>query len=272
MSFTTKFPRFLLAVATLWQRELVRFFRQKGRVVGALGTPLVFWILIGSGFGRSFRMPGSGQTEEINYLEYFFPGTVILIVLFTAIFSTISLIEDRREGFLLSVLVAPVSRPTIVLGKVLGGTTLAFLQGLVFVLLAPLVGIPLGGRQALMVLGILFLIAFALTGLGFSIAWQSESTQGFHAIMNLVLIPMWLLSGALFPITGASPWIRWVMKLNPLTYGMAALRHILYAGNPSATVDLPSLPLSVAVTSCFALLTLLAAFTLASRKTNPGSP
>lgn len=272
MSFTTKFPRFLLAVATLWQRELVRFFRQKGRVVGALGTPLVFWILIGSGFGKSFRMPVSGQTKEINYLEYFFPGTVILIVLFTAIFSTISLIEDRREGFLLSVLVAPVSRPTIVLGKVLGGTTLAFLQGLVFVLLAPLVGIPLGGRQALMVLGILFLIAFALTGLGFSIAWQSESTQGFHAIMNLVLIPMWLLSGALFPITGASPWIRWVMKLNPLTYGMAALRHILYAGNPSATVDLPSLPLSVAVTSCFALLTLLAAFTLASRKTNPGSP
>ena len=119
MSFTTQFSGFLLAVATLWHRELVRFYRQRGRVVGALGTPLVFWILIGSGFGRSFRMPGSGQTEEINYLEYFFPGTVILIVLFTAIFSTISLIEDRREGFLLSVLVAPVSRPTIVLGSFL---------------------------------------------------------------------------------------------------------------------------------------------------------
>ena len=126
-------------------------------------------------------------------------------------------------------------------------------------------------RQAILLLGVLFLIAFALTGLGFSIAWQSESTQGFHAIMNLVLIPMWMLSGALFPITGASWWIRWVMKLNPLTYGMAALRHILYAGNPSVAVELPSLPLSVAVTSCFALLTLFASFTLASRKTNPGS-
>ena len=271
MTFGTQSVGFLLPVATLWHRELVRFYRQRGRVVGALGTPLVFWFLIGSGFGKSFRMPGAGQNEEINYLEYFFPGTVILIVLFTAIFSTISLIEDRREGFLLSVLVAPVSRSSIVLGKVLGGTTLAFLQGLGFVLLAPLVGIPLGGLQAVMLLGVLFLIAFALTGLGFSIAWVSESTQGFHAIMNLVLIPMWLLSGALFPITGASTWVRWVMKLNPLTYGMAALRRILYMGNPSAADGLPSLSLSVILTACFVLITLFAAFRVASRKTTPGS-
>ena len=97
MTFGTQSAGFFLPVATLWHRELVRFYRQKGRVVGALGTPLVFWFLIGSGFGKSFRMPVEGQNEEINYLEYFFPGTVILIVLFTAIFSTISLIEDRRD-------------------------------------------------------------------------------------------------------------------------------------------------------------------------------
>lgn len=259
---------FLLAITTLWKRELVRFFRQKGRVVGALGTPVGFWILIGSGFGKSFRMPISTHANEINYLEYFFPGTVTLIILFTSIFSTISLIEDRREGFLLSVLVAPVSRPTIVIGKILGGTTLAFFQALIFVLLAPLVGIPLNGNQLASILGVLFLIAFALTALGFTIAWKSESTQGFHAVMNLVLFPMWLLSGALFPITGASTWLGWIMKLNPLTYGMSSLRHILYTGNPTLSEGLPPLSQSILITSLFGIIALIVAFILSSRKTN----
>src|SRR5262245_36006590 len=117
----------LLPVLTLWQREVVRFLRQRSRVIGALGSPLVFWLLLGSGFGSSFR-PSSGQLNA-GYLEYFFPGTVLMILLFTSIFSNISVIEERREGFLLSVLVAPVSRLSLVLGKILGVTTLALLQG-----------------------------------------------------------------------------------------------------------------------------------------------
>src|SRR5512147_1213291 len=126
----------LLATYTLWLREIVRFYRDRSRVLGALASPLVFWFLIGSGLGRSFR-GGPAQPLPGGYLEYFYPGTLALILLFTAIFSTISLIEDRQAGFLQGVLVAPVPRSAIVLGKILGGTTLAALQGGVFLLLAP---------------------------------------------------------------------------------------------------------------------------------------
>src|SRR3954451_3530679 len=125
---------------SLAHRELVRFLRQRHRIIGALATPLVFWLLIGGGMNRSFNADVPGGD---NYLRYFFPGTVLMILLFTAIFSTISVIEDRREGFLQGVLVAPVSRMSIVLGKILGGTVLAFGQGLVLLLLAPLVGVKL---------------------------------------------------------------------------------------------------------------------------------
>src|ERR1700687_1935031 len=134
---------FFLAAYTLWQRELVRFIRQRSRVVGALAPPILFWFLIGSGLGASFRLPGLPAASEagVSFMQYFFPGTVTLIVLFTALFSTISIIEDRHEGFLQSVLVAPLSRQSLVLGKIAGGTTLAFGQGLIFLCFAPLVGI-----------------------------------------------------------------------------------------------------------------------------------
>src|SRR5205809_4539523 len=125
---------------SLCHRELIRFLRQRHRIVGALATPIVFWLLVGAGMNRSFKSDAPGGE---NYLHYFFPGTVLMILLFTAIFSTISVIEDRREGFLQGVLVAPVSRMSIVLGKVLGGTFLAFGQGVIFLALAPLIGIKL---------------------------------------------------------------------------------------------------------------------------------
>ena len=125
----------LLPALSLAQRELVRFIRQPNRVIGALATPIVFWLLIGAGMGHSFS--GGGVTGDRGYMEYFFPGTIVMILLFTAIFSTISIIEDRREGFLQSVLVAPVPRMSIVLGKTLGGTVLATLQATLFLLLAP---------------------------------------------------------------------------------------------------------------------------------------
>src|SRR5579863_7714784 len=139
----------LLPAFTLWWREIVRFYRQKTRVVGVLASPLVFWLVIGSGFGTSFRS-GGGPSQQ-NYLEYFYPGTLILIVLFTSIFTMMSVIDDRKEGFLLSVLVAPVSRTAIVLGKVLGGTTLAAVQGLIFLIFAPFAGVHLDALQVLLV-------------------------------------------------------------------------------------------------------------------------
>jgi ABC-2 type transport system permease protein len=245
----------LLASWTLWTREIVRFLRQRSRIIGALGSPILFWLLIGSGFGRSVRAdhPLTG-----GYLEFFYPGTLALIVLFTAIFSTISVIEDRQEGFLQGVLVAPVSRLAIVGGKVFGSATLAVGQACIFLVLAPMTFGALGPGRLAAVLVVLVVLAIALSGLGFLIAWQLDSTQGFHAIMNVFLIPMWMLSGALFPASGAAGWVRAVMWVNPLTYGVSALRVAIYG---AATPGEPRLPISMGVLALFAvvLLTLGAA-------------
>src|SRR5271166_2890357 len=245
----------------LWWREIVRFYRQRSRVIGVVASPLLFWLVIGSGFGTSFRSSGAGGQ---HYLDYFFPGALIMIVLFTAIFTMMSVIEDRKEGFLLSVLVAPVSRSVIVLGKVLGGATLATLQGLVFLVFAPFVG----GHFTLASFGltvlVIFLVSFSLTGLGFIIAWPMDSTQAFHAIINLFLIPLWLLSGSLFPLSGASMWLRVVMRVNPLTYGTEALRSLLFPG--SASTDL-SLSVNFAVLALFTLVMFALSFLVANRRT-----
>src|SRR6266481_9038266 len=148
---------FFLPTATLWQRELIRFWRQKSRVMGVVASPLIFWLLIGSGS---------------NDLARFYSGSLVLTVMFSAIFSTISIIEDRREGFLLSMLVSPAPRTSMVLGKILGSATLAWIQGLLFLAFAPLAGIGLSLEQLAPLSGIVFLISFTLTALGFLIAWK----------------------------------------------------------------------------------------------------
>lgn len=224
----------ILAAGSLCRRELVRFFRQRSRVIGALGTPIIFWLLIGSGF---------------SYLGYLFPGTIVQILLFASIFSTISIIQDRQEGFLQGVLVAPVPRAAIVLGKVLGGTGIALIQGLVFLALAPAVGIRPSLPALLGAVGVMALVAFGLTSLGVLLAWRFDSVQGFHAMMNLFLIPMWLLSGAVFPSEKAVPWVRGAMVANPLSYGVSALRQVL-----TGEGTFLSLPLSLGVTAAFAAL------------------
>jgi len=252
-----------LPAFTLWWREIVRFYRQPARVVGVIISPLLFWVVIGAGFGTSLQARATGQE---NYLNYFFPGALIMIVLFTSIFTMMSVIEDRNEGFLLSVMVAPVHRSSIVLGKVLGGTTLSAIQGVLFLVFAPLIGIRIGVEQFLVVLLIVFLTAFSLTALGFAIAWRMESTQGFHAIINLFLIPLWLLSGALFPVSGASGWIRWLMQANPLTYGFDALQLVMFPVRHPATI-LTLWP-SVAVLAVFTALVFFAGFVIANRTTH----
>lgn len=256
-----------LAITTLWQREIVRFYRQRSRIIGALATPILFWLVLGSGFAGSFQ--ASEGLETLGYAEYFFPGTIVLVVLFTAIFSTISVIEDRKEGFLQAVLVAPVPRAAIVLGKVLGGSTLALGQALLLLLAAPLAGLSptLGGLLGAIVM--LAVIAVSLTTLGFMIAWKMESTQGFHAVMNLLLIPMWLLSGAFFPAAGASPWMEFVMRLNPLTYGMASIRWTLDPNSIGPDSALPSLAVSIALTCGFAIAAFVAATRMASAPLDP---
>lgn len=252
----------MLGVATLWQREIVRFLRQRSRVVGALVQPIVFWALLGGGLSASFRPPGA---DGSGYLEYFYPGTIALVLLFTAIFATISVVEDRRAGFLQGVLVAPVSRAAIVLGQSLGATTLAVLQGGLFLALAPIAGMTLSVGRVLATMGTMAVVAFGLTNLGLVIAWRMESTQGFHAIMNLVLLPIWFLSGAFFPATGLPSVLRWVMAADPLTYGVAALRGCLYLGASARPADLPALGTSVLVSLGFAAASFAAATAVARR-------
>ncbi len=249
---------FWAGVYTLWLREVVRFYRQPSRVMGALGSPLIFWLLIGSGIGSSFKGSSGG------YLVYFFPGTLLMILFFTAVFSTISLIEDRKEGFLQAVLVAPVPRSGVVLGKILGGSTLAMIQALLFLVFAPAIGIHLQWAGLLETGSALFLGAFLMTTLGFLIAWQFDSIQGFHAVMNLLLMPMWMLSGALFPARGASVWMQWVMRVNPLSYSYGALRTALLGPQPGMEFGF-----SILITAALASLFFIWAVRNASRASRP---
>jgi ABC-2 type transport system permease protein len=252
-------------VGALSQRELVRFLRQRHRVFGALGQPIIFWILFGAGLG--------GAEVEGNSLGYahFFPGTIVMILLFTAIFATISIIEDRKEGFLQGVLVAPVPRWAMVLGKVLGGAAIAMLQGIIFLALgyvstalgwytvvsAP----PLAVFAAILLMAV---ISIALTALGFILAWRMDSTQGFHAVMSVFLLPMWLLSGAFFPMdTGG--WLGWIIRINPLTYGVAGLRYYLQNGI-TTTAGLPSPATCWIVSLVFAGVLLAAAWRIAGTR------
>jgi ABC-2 type transport system permease protein len=176
---------FLLTVYTLWQRELVRFYRVPSRWFGAVGTALLlFWAVLGNGIAGD------------NYRAYFFPGTMVMSMMFSCIFATASIIEDRQAGFLQSVMVAPVSRAAIVMGKILGGATLATFQGLLIMVFAATVGWTFEFWAFLGLLASLFLISFVVTAMGFWLAWTIESSPGFHAIMNMVLLPMWMASGA----------------------------------------------------------------------------
>jgi ABC-2 type transport system permease protein len=220
-------------------------------------SPLIFWLLLGAGFGRSMQF-GTQQ----HYLQYFFPGALIMIVLFTSIFTMMSVIEDRREGFLLAVLVAPIHPAAIVLGKVLGGATLATLQGLAFLIFAPIIGVGFGAVQLAAIVLIVFLVAFALSALGFCVAWRLDSAQAFHAIVNLFLIPLWLLSGAMFPLTGAAGWMKVIMQVNPLTYGVEGLRATLF---PSTSVSV-SPASGVAVLAIFSVGLMAAALVIVSRR------
>jgi ABC-2 type transport system permease protein len=257
---TASSPGIWTPAYSLWLREIVRFYRQKARVAGVIATPLLFWIVLGSGFAYSFHSSsGSG-----SYLAYFFPGSVVMIVLFTAIFSMMSLISDRNEGFLLSVLAAPVNRSAIVLGKVLGGATLAAIQGVIFLAFAPLVGVHPGAGAVLLSILAIVLISFELTALGFAIAWPMDSPQAFHAIVNLLLLPLWMLSGALFPADRASGWLAWLMRLNPLSYGVDALRNALFP------VEHTLFPLGVnlAITAGFCVLVFAASWAIVNRRTH----
>ncbi|WP_338864640.1 ABC transporter permease [Myxococcus stipitatus] len=220
-------------VRVLMARDVVRFFRQPSRVVGALAQPILFWFVIGSGFAGSFRVEGA---QGLGYQQFFFPGVVTMVLLFSAIFATITVIEDRREGFLQAVLAGPGSRLAVVLGKSLGSSAIALMQASLFLLLAPLAGVSASTVNLPLLAGVMVLSALALTGMGMSLAWWVRSSAGYHAVMSIVLLPMWVLSGAMFPLKGAGTWLSWVMTLNPMRFSVEGVRRALYGAEASLAV------------------------------------
>jgi len=213
-------PRlFVLAAGAVARREVTHFWREQSRVLGFAATPLLFWLVIGAGFSD---------------MTFYFPGAVLLSILFTAVLSNISVIDDRREGFLLSVLASPAPRSAFVVGKIAGGALMAAAQGLLFLCAAMFLK-PHGAALSLpAAAGALLLTGFAFTALGFWMAWRSRTSQGFHALMNVVLMPLWMISGALFPLERAHGWLQALMLWNPLRYFLALLERTMtpWSGRP----------------------------------------
>jgi len=248
------------AIAVLWRRDLLHFLREPMRIVAAVAQPILFWILLGAGFGSALRTAGG------SYSAYFFPGMVALTILFACIFSTISVIEDRQQGFLRAVLAAPVRTSGIVTGKILGSATLAFLQGLVVLALAGVAGFRPDAAGVLSALAAMALTAYGLAALGVALAWRSESTAAFHSGMTFLLLPLWMFSGAIFPSVGLPAWLQWVVRVDPMTYAVAWLRASLGAAAPGD----PELGLAVIVTLSFAVLAHLLAAVSARRAASRG--
>lgn len=219
------------AVYVIWLREMKRFFRDKSQILIGSVRPVTWLFFMGYGLGPSFHgAPGTG------YTQFVLPGITIMALLFTAIQSAISIIWDREFGFLKEMLVAPISRTSIVLGKACGGTTLSVVEGFIVLLLGPVIGVHLRLTQLLACLGIMTITAFSLSALGITIASRMKSFEGFGAIMNFLVMPLFLLSGALFPLKGLPGWLYVLVRMNPLSYGVDLMRGALLGLNRNSNL------------------------------------
>jgi ABC-2 type transport system permease protein len=230
----------LRAVYIIWYRDILRFWRDRMRVVASLAQPLLFLVVFGTGLssalGRGAVFGGAGG---LSYIQFVFPGIIGMSILFTAIFGAMSIVWDREFGFLKEVLVAPIDRWAVAVGKALGGTTQAMIQGLILLVLAPFVGVHLSVATVLELIPLAAILAFGLSSLGVAIASMMKSLQGFQVVMNFLMMPMFFLSGALFPLTGLPGWLTWVTHLDPAAYGIDPLRRVVLSdsGLPRAFVD-----------------------------------
>ena len=240
MTSTTHATSGWLVALIIARRDLVRFLRQPARIAAAIGTPLLLWAFMGSGFAGSFRPAGLGET---SYAAFLLPGAMTLVAVFAAIFSAISIIEDRNEGWLQTVLVSPAPRWSIALGKIIGSSVLAFAQAAALMLAILFLDVHPTLQAVVLSLLALAITSFAMTAMGFVFAWHSETTAGFHAVMNIVFMPMWLLSGAFFPPAskdGGATLLTWLMRINPLTWCTQAIREPMM-GEPAMAWLLASL-------------------------------
>ncbi len=214
--------RELECVYALWKRELVRFYRSKSRVIGSLGMPFLFLAILGTGLNGVFSVGGG-----LSYLQFMAPGIVGMVLMFGSVFSGVTVIIDRQFGFLRETLVAPVSRLSIVAGKCVGGATTAVAQAVMMLGVSMLIGADLQLANLPALLGFMFLISLAFVALGVAIASVMKDMHGFQMIMNFIVMPMFFLSGALFPLASAPAALQAISMLDPLTYGVDGMRYLL---------------------------------------------
>jgi ABC-2 type transport system permease protein len=221
----------LTVIYVIWLRETKNFIRERSRIIGMLSQPLIYLLIVGQGIASGLSL---NQAPGLGYLLFMYPGIIGMSVLFTSIISGISIIWDREFGFLKEVLVAPVPRWAVALGKILGGATVAMVQAVILIALAPFIGVGLSLVVALEMLAVCFLISLAITGLGVFIAVPMRSMQGFQMVMNFLVMPLYFLSGAMFPVSSAPTWMRILMTIDPLTYGVDGLRIIVFSATSSS--------------------------------------
>jgi len=229
----------LSVIYVIWLREAKTFIRERSRIVAMISQPLLYLLLVGQGIASGLHLnqaPGG-----LGYLLFMYPGIIGMSVLFTSIVSGISIIWDREFGFLKEVLVAPVPRWAVAVGKILGGATVAMAQAVILIALAPFIGVALSVTVVLKLLAVCFLISLAITGLGVFIAVPMRSMQGFQMVMNFLVMPLYFLSGAMFPVSSAPTWMRVLMTVDPLTYGVDGLRIIVLSAATSSAASEPSL-------------------------------
>ncbi|MBH1989094.1 MAG: ABC transporter permease [Myxococcaceae bacterium] len=243
----------LRMIGVLWARELLRMKKEPTRLMGVVIQPLLFWLVIGSGFSPSFHVI---ENADLDYLSFFFIGIIAMVLLFASIFSTITLIDDRSSGFMQAVLVAPGTRFALVLGKILGVTSIALIQALLFMAVGLFLKVPMMQADWLLVSIFLFLGGFSMAGLGFVLAWLSTSSAAYHALMSVILIPMWILSGAMFP--PSTQWMQWAVLINPIAWLVSGLRAAFAGG----VAPMGSVTSTLSLEYCLGALCLFSLFCL----------
>ena len=255
----------LRAVYMIWRRDLIRFWRDRVRVVGALVQPLLFLVILGTGLSSALRGAGSGAFRGgLDYTTFIYPGIIGMAVLFSSIFSGMSIIWDREFGFLKEVLVAPIDRSAVAVGKTLGGATQASIQGLILLILAPFVGVRLTPLAVLALIGLIFSLSFALAAVGVTIAARMRSMMGFQFVLNFLVQPAFFLSGALFPVTGLPGWMTALTRVDPLSYGVDPIRRVVLSASnvPAPVLDKLSMNIGSQVVPILLEVAILLAFGL----------
>ena len=215
----------LRAIRIVWRRDLIRFVNDRVRIISSLIQPLLFLFVMGSGL----QQLSSASTHGVNLKTFIYPGILCIAVMFTAMFSAASIVWDREFGFLREMMVAPIRRSSIVIGKCLGGATVASTQGVIMILLAPLVGVPYSLTLVVGIFGLQLILAFSITAFGVMVAARIKQMQAFFGVMQMIVMPMFFISGALFPVQGLPRWLEILNRLDPLTYAVDPMRRLVFS-------------------------------------------